>query len=165
MSQIIIPHHRAGVWHMWPAQLCNVSARILRDIYFSHPPVLQTGPEARPPSCTVDNGTPTWRKCGWGMGLTTHPHLATRLKKGQRYTSTQPLLRFHSMLEDEVYFTTLLELLALFHKTPTKPSKIRYVEYFASLSLYIEKFTNEKRQGNVKLYSVVQGALLDSRRC
>lgn len=68
------------------------------------------------------------------------------------------------MLEDEVYFTSLLELLALFHKTPRKPSKIKYMEYFASLRLYIEKFTNEKRQSNVKLYSVAQGAHLDSRR-
>ena len=38
------------------------------------------------------------------------------------------------------------------------------MEYFDSLGLHIEKFTNEKRQGNVKLYSVVQGAQLDSRR-
>ena len=38
------------------------------------------------------------------------------------------------------------------------------MEYFASLGLYIEKFTNEKRQSNVKLYSVVQSTHLDSRR-
>lgn len=91
---------REGVWHMRPAQLCNVTARILRYMNFCYPPVPQTGSEARPTSCTMDNGTPSWRKYGWGMGLTSHPHLATRLKEGQSYTSTHPLLCFHSMLED-----------------------------------------------------------------
>jgi len=141
--------HRAGVWHTRPAQLRNVSARILRDMNFCYPPVLQTGPEARPTSCTVDDGTLSRRKCDWGMGLTTHPHLTTRLKKGQRYTSTHPLLCFHSVLEDEVYFNSLLELLALFHKTPTKPSKIRYMEYFASLGLY-ETYSESKYRFAVK---------------
>jgi hypothetical protein len=28
---------------------------------------------------------------GWGMALTTHPHLALRLKEEQSYTSTPPL--------------------------------------------------------------------------
>ena len=41
---------------------------------------------------------------------------------------------------------------------------MKYMEYFWCLGLYIEKFTNEKWQGNMKLHSVVQGTQLDSRR-
>jgi len=78
--------HRAGVWHIRPAQLRNVSARILIYMNFCYPPGLQTGPEARPTSCVMGNRTLSWRKCGWGVGLTTHSHLTIRLKKRQSYT-------------------------------------------------------------------------------
>jgi hypothetical protein len=57
------------------------------------------------------------------MGLTTHPHLETRLKKGHSYISTHPLLCFHSTLEDEVYFTSLLALLA-YWLNPENPAKL-----------------------------------------
>jgi hypothetical protein len=100
-----------------------------------------------------------WLRRGVDHPLTSND----KVKERTELYPAHPLLCFHRTLEDEVYFTSLLELLALFHKISTKPSKIRYMEYFDSLGLYIKKFKNEKRQGDVKLYSLVQGAQLDSR--
>ena len=47
---------------------------------FLHP--LQTGPgAAHPASYTVGIGSLSWGWSGWGMTLTTNPHLVLRLKK------------------------------------------------------------------------------------
>jgi hypothetical protein len=42
-------------------------------------------------SCTMDNGSLSRGQSGRGMALTTHLHLAPRLKKEHSYTSTPPL--------------------------------------------------------------------------
>jgi hypothetical protein len=97
-------------------------------------------------------------------GVADPPTSSDKVKERAELYLYPPSSVFRGMLEDEVYFTSLLELLASFYKTPRKTSKIGCMEYFASLGLNIEKFTNKKGQGNVKLYSVVRGAKLDSRR-
>ena len=53
---------------------------------------VQTGPEAHPASYTMGTGSfPRVKRPGCGVTLTTHPHLAPRLRKKWNYTST-PLL-------------------------------------------------------------------------
>jgi hypothetical protein len=56
---------------------------------FSAP--VQTGPAARPASCTMGAEPLSRVKSGRGLVLTTHPHLAPRLKKERSYTSTSRL--------------------------------------------------------------------------
>jgi hypothetical protein len=45
---------------------------------------------SRPASCTTGTGSLSQAESGRGVTLTTHPHLAPRLKKGYSYTSTHP---------------------------------------------------------------------------
>jgi len=52
---------------------------------------LQTGPGTHPASCTMVNASLFREQGGKGLTLTTHPHLAPRLKKEFAYTSTLPL--------------------------------------------------------------------------
>ena len=52
---------------------------------------VQTGPGAHPASFTMGTGSFLGVKSGQGVTLTTHPHLALRLRKEQSYTSTPPL--------------------------------------------------------------------------
>ena len=53
---------------------------------FSAP--VQTGPETHPAFCTMDTGSFSGVLCGRGVTLTTHPHIASRLKKEYNFTST-----------------------------------------------------------------------------
>jgi hypothetical protein len=52
---------------------------------------VQTGPGAHPASYTMGNGSIFLGLSDRGVELTTHPHLAPRLKKEYSYTSTPPL--------------------------------------------------------------------------
>ena len=52
---------------------------------------VQIGPGAHPASCTVDTGSRSRRSSGRVVALSTHPHLAPRLKNEWSYTSTPPL--------------------------------------------------------------------------
>jgi hypothetical protein len=52
-------------------------------------------PGAHPACYIVDTGALCRGQSGWGMALTTHPHLALRLNVGYSYTSTL----MHSMLK------------------------------------------------------------------
>ena len=54
-------------------------------------PSYQTGPGAHPDSYTMDTGSLSLGYSGRSVALTTHPHLAPRLKKEWSYTSTPPL--------------------------------------------------------------------------
>ena len=67
---------------------------------FSTP--VQTGPGAHPASRTMRAGSFPGVKRGRGVALTTHPHLAPRLKKEHSYTST-PLLGLGGMLQGELF--------------------------------------------------------------
>ena len=53
---------------------------------FSAP--VQTGPGAHPASYKIGIGSLSRGQSGRGVALTTHTHLASRLKKGYSYTST-----------------------------------------------------------------------------
>jgi hypothetical protein len=66
---------------------------------FSAP--VQTGPEIHPASYTMGTGSfPGVRRQRRGVERT--PHLAPRLKKGYRYTSTSHL-RLHGLFKGELY--------------------------------------------------------------
>ena len=45
------------------------------------PAPVQIGAEAHPASCTMGTGSLSGDQSGRGVALTTHPHLALRLKK------------------------------------------------------------------------------------
>jgi len=49
---------------------------------------IQTGPGAHPALCTMGTGSLLQGSRGWGVALTTHPHLAQNLMKEYSYTST-----------------------------------------------------------------------------
>ena len=59
---------------------------------FSAP--VQTGPRAHPASCTMGTGSFPGVRCGRGVALTAHPHLAPRLKKKSRAVLLLPLWTF-----------------------------------------------------------------------
>ena len=54
------------------------------------PASVQTGPGAHPASYTMVTGS-FLGISSHGVALTTHPHLAPRLKEEESYTSTPPL--------------------------------------------------------------------------
>jgi len=51
---------------------------------------VQTCPGAHQASCTIVPGL-SWGQSGRGVVLTTHPHLAPKLRKEQSYISTSPV--------------------------------------------------------------------------
>jgi len=53
--------------------------RILVEARFVAP--IQTSPRAHPAYCAMGTGSISWGKSGQSVALTTHPHLALRLKK------------------------------------------------------------------------------------
>jgi hypothetical protein len=58
---------------------------------FSFSLCVQTGSEAHPASCTMGPGGPfPGVKRGWGVTLTTHPHLVRRSRMSRSYTSFPP---------------------------------------------------------------------------
>jgi hypothetical protein len=56
---------------------------------FSAP--VHNGAGSHPASYTTDTGSVSWGYSGRGVTLTTHSHIAPRLKKVQSYTSIPPL--------------------------------------------------------------------------
>ena len=58
--------------------------------------IAQTGPGSHTASCTTGTGSLSRGRSGRGVALTTHPHLAQRLKKEYTYNSN-PLLGFHGL--------------------------------------------------------------------
>ena len=67
---------------------------------FSAP--VQTGPGAHPASCRIGTGSLSRGLSGQGVALTTHSHLAPRLKKEYRYASTH-FLGLHGLFWSELY--------------------------------------------------------------
>jgi hypothetical protein len=58
---------------------------------FSSSLCVQTGSAAHPDSCTVGTGGPfPGIKRGWGVTLTTHPHLMTMSRMSRSYNSSPP---------------------------------------------------------------------------
>jgi hypothetical protein len=52
---------------------------------------VQTGSGAHPASCRMDTRGPfSGAKRGWGVTLTTHPHLVPRSRMNRSYTSSPP---------------------------------------------------------------------------
>ena len=71
---------------------------------FSAP--VQTGPGSHLASFVMCTGSVSWGQSGRGVALTTHLHLALRVKKEQRYTSSLPL-GLHDLFSGELYRLTL----------------------------------------------------------
>jgi hypothetical protein len=58
---------------------------------FSSNLCVQTGSGAHPASCTMGTGGPfPVAKRGWGVTLTTHPHIVPRSRMSRSYTSSPP---------------------------------------------------------------------------
>jgi hypothetical protein len=57
----------------WSGDRIPVGARFFAAV--------QTGTEAHPTSCTMGTGSLSRGKSGWGVELTSHPHLVPGLKK------------------------------------------------------------------------------------
>ena len=74
-----------------------------RDFFLS----VKTGLEAHPTSCTMGTGYLSRGQSGRGVALTTHSHLAPRLKKEYSYTSTF-LRGLHGLLQGELYLLLTL---------------------------------------------------------
>jgi hypothetical protein len=68
--------------------------RIPLGVRFSVP--VQTGPGTHPASYSIRTRSVSQRQSSRGVRLTTHPHLALRLKKDQSYIST-PHLGLHGL--------------------------------------------------------------------
>jgi hypothetical protein len=56
------------------------------------------------PSNGYQGVLPPWVKCGWGVTLTTHPHLVQRSRMSRSYTSSPPK-RLHEVQQDSFTFT------------------------------------------------------------
>ena len=69
---------------------------------------IQTGPGAHLASYTMSTRSFLGAKCGRGVLLTTHSHLALRLRKEQGYTSTPPL-DFRGLFQGELYLYLYLQ--------------------------------------------------------
>jgi len=70
---------------------------------FSAP--VQIGPGAHPASYTMGTGSfPGVKRGGWGVAMTTHTHLAPRLKEEWSYTSL-PLWAFEACSRANFTFT------------------------------------------------------------
>jgi hypothetical protein len=68
---------------------------------------VQTGLEARPASCTMGTRYLSLGHNGRGVALTTHSHLAPRLKKEYSYSSNPPR-GLHGLLQGELYLLLTL---------------------------------------------------------
>jgi hypothetical protein len=76
--------------------------RILVEVRFSAP--VHIGPGTHTACCTMGTGFLSRKQSGRGLALTTHPHLAPRLKKECSYTCTS-LLCLHVMFQVQFNFT------------------------------------------------------------
>jgi hypothetical protein len=69
---------------------------------FSFSLYIHIGSETHPAFCTMGTGSPfPGAKRGWGVTLTTHPHLVPRSKTSMRYTSSPP--KSHHCMERDCF--------------------------------------------------------------
>jgi len=91
-----------GHWHLVYCGRSGIESRY-GAIFFAR---VHTGPWDRPAFYTMDTGS-SLGQSGRGLPLTTHPHLAPRLKKEYNYTSIPPVC-LHGWLQVDFYLYLLL---------------------------------------------------------